>query len=266
MFKTYSSLYENIREKNSLRVFYLQNQLYKDIPVDIIMPTFNRADSIGASIDSILNQTHANWDLYVWDDGSTDQTKQYFKQFDSNPKIHYCRSEANKGVSFARNRCLDLSKSHIITYLDSDNQWSPDYLQTVCSFMMKSKLECAYLGIKLINENGIKSCLGREFSWKDCHTKNYVDLNCFAHTRNQLKSMKKQWGYGFDESIQRLVDWDFILRMTHGQKCEYLDLFLVDYYCGSNGSRITSSYYTKESELTSLIQYIQGKHQLDLKS
>ena len=145
MFRTYSSLLEDIREKNSLRIFYLKNRLYKDISIDIIMPTFNRADSIGASIDSILNQTHTNWNLYVWDDGSTDCTEEYCAQFGTNNKIHYFKSEVNRGVSYARNQCLDLSKSHIVTYLDSDNQWSPDYLQTVCAFMVKSKLECTYL-------------------------------------------------------------------------------------------------------------------------
>ena len=260
MFRTYSSLLEDIREKNSLRIFYLKNRLYKDISIDIIMPTFNRADSIGASIDSILNQTHTNWNLYVWDDGSTDCTEEYCAQFDTNTKIHYFKSEVNRGVSYARNQCLDLSKSHIVTYLDSDNQWSPDYLQTVCAFMVKSKLECTYLGIKLINENGIENCLSREFSWEDCHTKNYIDLNCFAHTRRQLDDMKKRWGYGFDESIQRLVDWDFILRMTKNQQCKYLSLFLVNYYCGEKGERITRSRYTKINELKCLINYIQKKH------
>ena len=58
MFKAYSSLCENIKKKNSLRVFYIENRLYKDITIDIIMPTFNRENSIDASIDSILNQTH----------------------------------------------------------------------------------------------------------------------------------------------------------------------------------------------------------------
>ena len=228
--------------------------------VDIIMPTFNRRDSIGASINSILKQSHTKWNLYIWDDGSTDHTRQYCSQFDSNPKIHYYNSKVNKGVSFARNQCLNLSKSYIITYLDSDNQWSPDYLQTVCSFMVKYELECAYLGMKLINEAGIYGCLSQKFEWDNCHKKNYIDLNCFAHTRNKLNNMKSQWGYGFDESINRLVDWDFILRMTRKERCEHLSLFLVDYYCGSKGSRITNTNYTEIKEFSELIRFIQGKH------
>ena len=72
--------------------------------------------------------------------------------------------------------------------------------------------------------------------------------------------MKRLWGYYFDESINRLVDWDFILRMTKNEQCEYLSLFLVNYYCGPEGSRITKSNYTQRGELKDLMKYIQHKH------
>ena len=96
MLKNYSSLAENIKEKNSLRIFYIQERLYEVLPIDIIMPTYNRVDSIEASINSVLNQTHPNWNLYIWDDGSTDDTKKYFSRYDSYPKIHYYNSTNKK--------------------------------------------------------------------------------------------------------------------------------------------------------------------------
>ena len=49
-----------------------------------------------------------------------------------------------------------------------------------------------------------------------CFESNYVDLNCFAHTRNRLVNIQRKWNYNFDETIHRLVDWDFILRITEG--------------------------------------------------
>ena len=258
--RIYSTLNEDIQAKNALRIFYLEEELYRKLPIDIIMPTYNRIDSIGKAIDSVLHQTHPNWNLYIWDDGSSDNTKSYLNQYTSDPRIHYSLSCTNQGVSFARNQCLNLSKSEIIAYLDSDNQWEQDYLQTICSFMLSHRLKSAYLGIKLIDEEGIHGCLGQDFSWNQCLHKNYIDLNCFAHTRNQLNEMKRLWGYYFDESINRLVDWDFILRMTKNEQCKYLSLFLVNYYCGSEGSRITKSNYTQRGELKDLMKYIQHKH------
>ena len=262
MLKIYSTLIEDIQAKNALRIFYLKEKLYKTISIDIIMPTYNRLDSISKAITSVLDQTHPKWNLYIWDDGSSDNTKNYLNQYSSDPRIHYSHSFPNKGVSFARNQCLNLGKSDIITYLDSDNQWDPDYLQIICSYMLRHRLKSAYLGIKLMDEEGIRGCLGQNFSWHQCLHKNYIDLNCFAHTRNQLNEMKRLWGYYFDESINRLVDWDFILRMTKNEQCKYLSLFLVNYYCGNKGERITRSMYTKPNELKYLKKYIQKKHKM----
>ena len=126
--------------------------------------------------------------------------------------------------------------------------------------MERFKLESAYLGIKLIDEKRIKGCIGEEFSWRECLKINYIDLNCFAHTRNRLENMKQKWNYSFDERINRLVDWDFILRITEDVECRYLSLYLVNYYCGDMIKRITTSNYRKKNELASLMTYIQNKH------
>ena len=260
MLKSYSTLLEDIKEKNSLRVFYLQNKLCSSMPIDIIMPVYNRENTIESSINSVLDQTHRNWSLYICDDGSSDGTGLICKKYSLNKKVFYHRFPDNKGVSKARNQCLRLGKSPFITYLDSDNLWRPDYLQTICAFMCKYNLECAYLGIKLFNEKGIQGCIGREFSWNECHLRNYIDINCFAHTRKALLAMNKNWGYNFDESISRLVDWDFILRMTKFSRIKFLNLYLAEYYCGTAMPRITNSFYTKNEELKSLIKYIQDKH------
>ena len=48
--------------------------------------------------------------------------------------------------------------------------------------------------------------MGERFSWEACHKENYIDLNFFAHTRDQLQLMERKWGYNFDEKIHRLVD------------------------------------------------------------
>jgi len=260
MKKKYSELLEDIPEKNFLRLFYLQNKLQKSIKIDIILPAYNRQNTIKKAIQSVINQGHNNWNLYIWDDGSTDNTRHICNEFVTDPRIHYYHSLMNKGVSYARNQCLARSSSQIITYLDSDNQWAPEYLQCICSFIIKYKLQAAYLGLKLVDEGGVRGCIGKTFSWKDCHSANYIDINCFAHTRLQLQEMRRNWNYHFDESIDRLVDWDFILRLTKGQKCRFLELYLVNYYCGRMIKRITRSNYLKDSDLRKLIFYIQSKH------
>ena len=88
MKKKYSILLEDIRQKNDLRIYYLENKLHHT-SVDIIMPVFNRQNTIKKSIESVLIQSHPNWNLYIWDDGSTDNTRAYCNEYESNLRIHY---------------------------------------------------------------------------------------------------------------------------------------------------------------------------------
>ena len=72
--------------------------------------------------------------------------------------------------------------------------------------MIRYKLQAVYLGLKLVDEGRIKGCIGERFSWEACHKENYIDVNSFAHTRDQLQLMERKWGYNFDGKIHRLVD------------------------------------------------------------
>jgi glycosyltransferase involved in cell wall biosynthesis len=74
--------------------------------ISVIIPTYNRAHLIGASIASVLAQTYTDFELIVVDDGSTDDTEQQVHGF-NDPRITYINQE-NKGRSHARNCALDL--------------------------------------------------------------------------------------------------------------------------------------------------------------
>ena len=69
--------------------------------ISIIIPTYNRAHTLGRAIASVLNQTHGNFEIVVIDDGSTDQTKRLMKEFKD--RVGYIRHDHNLGVSAARN-------------------------------------------------------------------------------------------------------------------------------------------------------------------
>jgi len=72
------------------------------------MPTHNRAGMIEAAIRSALAQTHANFELIIVDDGSTDMTAELVKAF-TDPRIIYTSNRHSKGVSGARNTGLDIA-------------------------------------------------------------------------------------------------------------------------------------------------------------
>jgi glycosyltransferase involved in cell wall biosynthesis len=96
--------------------------------VSIIIPTFNRAQKAARAISSVLSQTFNDFELIVIDDGSTDETAETLSQFKD--KIAVIRHSKNLGVSAARNSGIKASRSPLLAFLDSDDYWMPEKLET----------------------------------------------------------------------------------------------------------------------------------------
>ena len=93
--------------------------------VSVVIPTYNRAHQIAATIQSVLAQSHPPADVIVVDDGSTDDTAAVCAAFA--PRVRYER-QANAGVSAARNRGAGLAIGDLIAFVDSDDLWHRDKL------------------------------------------------------------------------------------------------------------------------------------------
>lgn len=98
--------------------------------VSIIIPTFNRRDCVIEAVRSVLTQTMPDFELIVVDDGSTDGTAEALRPFQ--PCLRYIH-QCNKGVSAARNRGIIAARGEWIAFLDSDDEWWPEYLETTLS-------------------------------------------------------------------------------------------------------------------------------------
>ena len=91
--------------------------------LSIIMPTYNRANFIIETIESIQNQTHTNWELLIIDDGSNDNTEELVISINDN-RIHYYK-EIHQGMEKARKTGLERAKGELIGFMDSDDLWHP---------------------------------------------------------------------------------------------------------------------------------------------
>lgn len=103
--------------------------------VSIIMPSYNTANYIEASIESVRHQTYENWELIIVDDGSTDNTDEVVCPFLIDRRIHYLKNEQNSGAAISRNRALREAKGKWIAFLDSDDLWLPEKLEKQIQFM-----------------------------------------------------------------------------------------------------------------------------------
>ncbi len=103
----------------------------------IIIPTYNRADSLPNAIDSVLRQEAGNWELIIIDDGSNDDTQVLIKKYLRDQRIKYFFQE-NSGVSAARNKGVELAGGDYVIFLDSDDLFLPGLISTLNSIKIEN--------------------------------------------------------------------------------------------------------------------------------
>jgi glycosyltransferase involved in cell wall biosynthesis len=96
--------------------------------VSIIIPTYNRADLIGETIQSVIDQTYTNWELIIVDDGSDDNTGEVIRNFNQ-INIQYYKIEHSGNLGKVRNIGMKAAKGKCIAFLDSDDIWLPQKLE-----------------------------------------------------------------------------------------------------------------------------------------
>ncbi len=99
--------------------------------VSIIIPTYNRADTILRAVDSVKTQTYTDWELIIVNDGSTDNTAELLLGLDSRIKVIH---QPNGGVTAARNAGLRHATGDFFAFLDSDDQWRAYHLELCLAF------------------------------------------------------------------------------------------------------------------------------------
>jgi glycosyltransferase involved in cell wall biosynthesis len=97
--------------------------------VSVVIPLYNKAHHISRAIDSVIGQTYSNFELIIVDDGSTDDSKHVVNRC-SDPRKRLIE-QANAGVSAARNRGVQEASADKIAFLDADDEWRSDFLETV---------------------------------------------------------------------------------------------------------------------------------------
>lgn len=108
--------------------------------VSVIVPTFNRAHVVKRAIDSVLSQRYRNVQLIVVDDGSTDETRSLLEKI---PEIEYVYQQ-NAGQAMARNVGLSRAVGTLVASLDSDDYWSPDFLEKAVAVLETEQLDFVF--------------------------------------------------------------------------------------------------------------------------
>ena len=128
-----------------------------DEKVSVIMPTYNCSAYIADAVQSVRKQSYTNWELWIVDDCSIDETARVLKPFLHDSRIHYFCLSKNGGPAAARNYGLRQASGRYIAFLDSDDVWHPQKLERQVAFMNEMQPEGCHFcctAYSKITENG----------------------------------------------------------------------------------------------------------------
>lgn len=197
--------------------------------ISVVLPTYNRANIIGKSIESVLNQTYQDLELIIVDDGSTDNTEAVVNVFKDN-RIRYHKMDQNGGVSMARNIGVALATYDLVALEDSDDIWSPTKLEKQMQYWnLHPEFNMVYCPYEMELENKrlvTPSGLPREELEGNILSYLLLRNSIGAPTVLFKKQAFLECG-GFDPEFKSLEDWDFAIRFAKKNQIGFFDEVLV---------------------------------------
>lgn len=200
--------------------------------ISVITPTFNSEKTIAKNVESILKQSHKNFEHIIIDNLSTDKTLEIVRKLynDLPPNLRII-SEKDSGISEAFNKGINISSGEIITILNSDDYYYSENIFEVVTNVLSKSQYLVYHGDVLFNDPKYGSYLRKPFS---LNTLNTMPLN--HPTMFVKKEVYSSIGL-FDISYRYSMDFEFYCRMYK----HYPDLNKKLFYFSKNPLVVMSS-------------------------
>ncbi len=113
------------------------------VDVSVVIPVYNGEKLIGEAIRSVLRQTHANFEIIVVDDGSTDGTAQVVAAV-RDPRLRQLAHDRNRGILAARNTGIRAARAEILAFLDHDDLFHADKLRAHVQLLSRDRPEVGF--------------------------------------------------------------------------------------------------------------------------
>ncbi|MFN3531871.1 MAG: glycosyltransferase family 2 protein [Candidatus Brocadia sp.] len=198
--------------------------------VSVILPTYNCAPFLPDSLGSVLSQAYDFYEIIVVDDGSTDNTKEVLKPFMQ--RIKYIHLEQNRGLPNARNIGIQSAQGKYIAFLDADDLWLPEKLQTDVNYFDQHP-EVSMLYSRHINIDEKGYALGGERKKRlpsgNIFIRLFSEQNFIIASSVVVRKEVFEAAGLFDEQLINCQDWDMWLRITFYFKAAGINKPLVKY-------------------------------------
>jgi glycosyltransferase involved in cell wall biosynthesis len=199
-------------------------------PVAVVVPSYNYARFVGRAIRSAVEQTHPPVEVVVVDDGSTDGTDEVVRSF--GPPVRLL-SQANRGVSAARNAGVAATTAPLVAFLDADDAWLPRKLAAQAAMLEDDPgLGLVHCGVERVDEEGNLLSTQREglagSVAEDLLLLRDPGIPAGGSGALVPRLVLEAVG-GFDERLSTSADWDLCLRIASAFRLGFVPEPLVRY-------------------------------------
>ncbi|WP_293154193.1 MULTISPECIES: glycosyltransferase [unclassified Microcoleus] len=234
--------------KPSMPMFIRTNQLanYSKVEeplVSVIIPTKNRPEMLTQAIQSVLNQTFADLEIIVVNDGGVD-VQLLISRLNTKSNIVYKKHDRALDRSAARNTGIRAARGKYIAYLDDDDIYYPNHIETLVKFLENGEYKIAYTDAVMAQQekqNGEYVTVHRSIPYSLDFDKDKILVSnctpnlCLMHEKSCLDEVGL-----FDETLSTHEDWDLIIRLSRKFDIAHIQETTCEFTQRNDGSNTSS--------------------------
>jgi GT2 family glycosyltransferase/glycosyltransferase involved in cell wall biosynthesis/Flp pilus assembly protein TadD len=228
--------------------------------VSVILTTFNRPDMLKEAINSIINQSYKHFEIIVVNDAGIDVSS-IIESFNQPENILYLRHETNKGVAASRNTGINTARGKYIAYLDDDDIFYPDHIQTLMDFLETTPYRIAftdaYRAYQEKKDGKYKTVhrdipYSEDFDKDEIMVKNLLPTLCLLHE----KACLDETGL-FDENLSAHEDWELWIRLSQKFPIGHIKKVTCEFRYRKEASSLSTR---KRANMLRTAEIIHAKH------
>ncbi|NJC25883.1 glycosyltransferase family 2 protein [Neolewinella antarctica] len=225
--------------------------------ISVVMPMYNGEPYVVAAIESVLQQTFADWELLVIDDGSADGGPALVRNTFSDPRIRLLANDGNQGVAYTRNAGIAASRGEFLAWLDCDDLITPDRLETQLSYLSDHpELGACGSWIQLFGAG--KETTGRPPESPAVLRAFLLFTPIIPNATVMLRvELVRKFGLEYDITLPVAEDYDFVLRCSEHFSFGIVQRALYRYRAAENS--LTQRFDAEEEGAFAISKIVHGK-------
>ena len=197
--------------------------------ISVIVNCHNGEKYLESCLNSIINQNYKDYEVIIWDNASTDNSKKIVKKF-KDKKIKYFRHPIKENLYMARNRAIEVSLGQLIAFLDCDDWWDCNYLSSREKFFNNNDYDVFYNNVLSFYEKNNKFKKYKNYSLPNGKIFDFLAKDYFIIISGLIIRKKVFDKIGkFNSKFNIIGDFEFIMKASKIFNFHGLNKPLVNY-------------------------------------